>query len=104
MEMARYILSILRTSPMVVMSWGFHNAVALNNGLQFRVNGYKHRGRVQVIYDEGQDLFSVVLLDRNGKETKREDGIYLDCLVNVIDRLVEKTDDYTARVREQYGV
>ena len=104
MEMAKYILAILRTSPMVVMSWGVHNAVALKNGLQFRVNGYKHRGRVQVIYDEGQDLFSVVLLDRNGKETKREDGIYLDCLVNVIDRLVEKTDDYTARVREQYGV
>jgi hypothetical protein len=104
MEMAQYILAILRTAPMVVMSWGFHNAIALDNGLQFRVNGYKHRGRVRVIYDEGLDLFNVVLLDRNGNETKREDGIYLDCLVNVIDRLVEKTEDYAARVRKTYGM
>ncbi len=102
--MAQYILAILRTAPMVVMSWGFHNAIALDNGLQFRVNGYKHRGRVRVIYDEGLDLFNVVLLDRNGNETKREDGIYLDCLVNVIDRLVEKTEDYAARVRKTYGM
>ena len=104
MEMAKYILSILRTSPMVVMSWGFHNAVALKNGLQFRVNGYKHRGRVQVIYDEGQDLFNVVLLDRNGKEAKKEEAIYLDCLVSVIDRMVERTDDYASRVRKTYGI
>ena len=104
MEMSKYILSILRTSPMVVMSWGFHNAVALKNGLQFRVNGYKHRGRVQVIYDEGQDLFNVVLLDRNGKEAKKEEAIYLDCLVSVIDRMVERTDDYASRVRKTYGI
>ena len=104
MEMAKYILAILRTQLMIVFSWGFHNPVALNNGLQFQVNGYKHKGKVQVKYDEGSDLFSVILLDRTGKETRKEEGIYLDCLVNVIDRLVEKTDDYSSRVRSQYGL
>jgi len=104
MEMAKYILAILRSQMMIVFSWGFHNAVALDNGLQFQVNGYKHKGKVQVKYDEGSDLFSVILLDRTGKETRKEEGIYLDCLVNVIDRLVEKTDDYSSRVRSQYGL
>ena len=104
MEMAKYILAILRSQLMIVLSWGFHNPVALNNGLQFQVNGYKHKGKVQVKYDEGSDLFSVILLDRTGKETRKEEGIYLDCLVNVIDRLVEKTDDYSSRVRSQYGL
>ena len=104
MEMAKYILAILRSQMMIVFSWGFHNPVALNNGLQFQVNGYKHKGKVQVKYDEGSDLFSVILLDRTGKETRKEEGIYLDCLVNVIDGLVEKTDDYSSRVRSQYGV
>ncbi|MBQ8069697.1 MAG: hypothetical protein IJ202_02465 [Bacteroidales bacterium] len=104
MEMAKYILAILRSQLMIVFSWGFHNPVALNNGLQFQVNGYKHKGKVQVKYDEGSDLFSVILLDRTGKETRKEEGIYLDCLVNVIDRLVEKTDDYSSRVRSQYGL
>lgn len=102
--MAKYILAILRSQLMIVFSWGFHNPVALNNGLQFQVNGYKHKGKVQVKYDEGSDLFSVILLDRTGKETRKEEGIYLDCLVNVIDRLVEKTDDYSSRVRSQYGL
>jgi len=102
MEMAKYILAILRSQLMIVFSWGFHNPVALNNGLQFQVNGYKHKGKVQVKYDEGSDLFSVILLDRTGKETRKEEGIYLDCLVNVIDGLVEKTDDYSSRVRSQY--
>lgn len=102
--MAKYILAILRSQLMIVFSWGFHNPVALNNGLQFQVNGYKHKGKVQVKYDEGSDLFSVILLDRTGKETRKEEGIYLDCLVDCIDRLVEKTDDYSSRVRSQYGL
>ena len=70
----------------------------------FQVNGYKHKGKGQVKYDEGSDLFSVILLDRTGKETRKEEGIYLDCLMNVIDGLVEKTDDYSSRVRSQYGL
>ena len=89
---------------MVVMSWGFHNAVALENGLQFRVNGYKFQGRVRVLYNAGADLFDVVLLDREGNVAKRENEVYLDCLVDVIDRLVEKTDDYSSRVSNQYGI
>ena len=104
MEMAKYILAILRSQPMVALSWGFHNAVALENGLQFSVQGFKHKGKVQVLYDAGWDLFNVVLQDRTGKETQREEGVYLDCLVDVIDRMVEKTEDYAARVRNQYGM
>lgn len=102
--MAKYILAILRSQLMIVFSWGFHNARAIENGLAFFVQGYKHTGRVEVIYDEGQDLFNVILLDRTGKETKKEEGIYLDCLVDVIDGLVERTDDYATRVRNQYGM
>ena len=49
-------------------------------------------------------MFSVILLDRTGKETRKEEDIYLDCLVDCIDRLVEKTDDYSSRVRSQYGL
>ena len=102
--MAKYILSILRTQPMIVFTWGFHQALALENGLQFRVNGYKFQGRVRVLYNAGADLFDVVLLDRDGNVAKRENEVYLDCLVDVIDRLLEKTDDYVARVGNQYGL
>jgi uracil-DNA glycosylase len=37
MEMAAYILSIFRTQPMIVFSWGFHGTYAIKNGLCFSV-------------------------------------------------------------------
>lgn len=84
MEMAKYILSIFRTQPMIVFSWGFHDAYPIHNGLHFSVNGYLHQGEVEVVYNEGADLFEVRLSDG-----RRETDVYADCLVNVIDRMVE---------------
>ena len=89
MEMAKYILSILRTQPIVVFSWGFHNAHPIRNGLRFSVNGYLHQGEVEVVYNEGADLFVVNTLNADGTIKQQEEDVYLDCLVNVIDSMVE---------------
>ena len=89
MEMAKYILSILRTQPIVVFSWGFHDASPIHNGLRFKVNGYLHQGFVDVVYNEGADLFVVNTLNENGSIKQQETDVYLDCLVNVIDGMVE---------------
>ena len=94
MEMANYIFKILKTDLFVMFSWGFSNPIALEKGLKFKVNGFKHKGWVEVIYDEGMDLFIVNLLKRNGEIKKQVTEVYFDTLVNVIDNLVEKTDDY----------
>ena len=104
MEMAQYILAILRSQLMIVFSWGFHNARAIENGLAFYVQGYKHTGRVEVVYDEGWDLFVVKTINRDGTIKEQQDGIYVDGLVQTIDAMVEKTEDYSARVRNQYGL
>jgi hypothetical protein len=88
MEMARYILSILRTQLIIVFSWGFHSPVAMENGLRFLVDGRQHRGWVEVKYDEGADLFRVRTI-KDGQVCKEETDVYLDCLVRVIDRMVE---------------
>ena len=102
--MAKYILAILRTQLIIVFSWGFHSARALENGLAFYVQGYKHKGRVEVIYDEGWDLFNVRVINPEGSVKEQQEGIYADGLVDCIDRMVEKTDDYAARVRKTYGM
>ena len=97
--MAEYILQILRTQLMIVFSWGFHKPQRLPNdqGLSFMVDGYKYQGRVQVIYNEGADLFDVRL--DNGEIVE---DVYLDQLVNVIDGMVERTDNYTETVTNIY--
>ena len=89
MEMAAYILSIFRTQPIIVFSWGFHNAYPISNGLRFSVNGYLHQGLVDVVYDEGADLFVVNTLNLDCSIKQQETDVYLDCLVRVIDGMVE---------------
>ena len=91
LSMAEYIMAILRSQLMVVFSWGFNSPKRLPNN--------KYQGVVEVRYNEGSDLFEVSLNDG----TKVED-VYLDSLVNVIDNLVEKTNNYRERIEQEYNV
>ena len=100
--MAKYIMQILKTQLMVVWSWGFHNARAIDNGLRFNVQGYKFCGVVEVVYNEGQDLFDVSFI-KGGKVVKTIGGVYFDMLVDTIDYHVEKTADYGQRVKQTYS-
>lgn len=102
--MAQYILSILRMQLMVVFSWGFHSAYAIENGLAFFVNGYLHKGKVEVVYDEGWDLFTVRTINPDGTVKEQQEGVYIDGLVAAIDAMVEKCPDYKERVRKDYGL
>ena len=104
MELAVYILQILRSELMVMFSWGFHNAFVIENGLAFFVNGYLHQGRVEVIYDEGWDLFVVRTVNSDGSVKEQQEGVYADGLVAVIDGMVEKCPNYKDRVRKDYGL
>ena len=101
--MAKYIMTILKTQLMVVWSWGFHQPVAIENGLQFKVQGFKFRGIVEVVYNEGSDLFDLSFVKRN-KVVKSIDGVFFDSLVEVIDDFVEKTADYEQRVAVEYSI
>ena len=99
--MAEYILQILRSQLMVVFSWGFHRPTALpeDRGLSFFVDGFKYKGEVKVIYNDGLDLFEVHL--NNGRV---EEDVYADSLVGVIDGMVERCNHYDARVKSEYRI
>ena len=88
MEMALYILRILRTQPIIVFSWGFHSPIAVNNGLRFLVEGRLHQGWTEVLYDDGADLFRVRTL-KDGAVKEEVSDVYLESLVYVIDKMVE---------------
>ena len=102
MGMAKYIMSILSTQIMVVWSWGFNSPMAVKNGLRFKVQGFKFGGVVEVVYNEGSDLFDVSFI-KAGKVVKTIDGVFFDMLVSVIDNYVEKTSDYEERVKAEYS-
>ena len=103
MDMAKYIMSILKTQLMVVWSWGFHQPVAIENGLLFKVQGFKFRGVVSIVYNEGSDLFDISFIKSN-KVVKSVDGVYFDMLIDVLDDFIERTPDYDKRVAAEYSI
>ena len=98
--MPKYILSILQSQPSIVWSWGAHNWARCQmddkDGLRFSVLGFKYTGDVAVLYDEAEDAFEIVLLNRTSKYVVAP--VYFDELVDRIDDLVERVADYEARV------
>lgn len=104
LEMARYIWSILKTQLTIIMSWGIDldSIKVVSLGIQFHVRGFKHTGYVKIVLDEGKDLFEISLLAENGECVKTLDNVYLDMLVDTIDRAVEKTEDYEMRITELF--
>lgn len=103
MEMANYILRLLKTQLMIVWSWGFNSPIAITNGLKFKVQGFKFKGWVEVMYEEGKDLFKVTFIERNNVVHVVED-VFFDMLVEVIDNVVEKTENYTECVNSEYSL
>lgn len=102
-SMAQYILQIFKHYLTIVWSWGFNTPVAIPNGLKFKVQGYLHKGWVEVIYDEGYDTFTVRTLKRDGSIKQVVEDVYIDGLVEAIDGMVERCENYQQRVQKQYG-
>lgn len=103
MEMAKYILQIFKNQLMIVWSWGFNSPMTIENGIRFKVQGFKFKGWVEVVYNEGTDLFDISYV--KGKNVvKTVEGVFFDMLVDVIDNYVEKTSNYEKRVEKEYSL
>ena len=104
LRLARYIWAILTSQPIILMSWGidFKTVKAIELGLEFHVQGFKHRGLVKVTLNEGLDLFEVSLIDENDKIVNTIESVFCDNLVAVIDDAVEKCENYQERISQEY--
>lgn len=110
-RMASYILELMRYYPAIVMSWGVDSKsyrIATDEegrcGLEFHVQGFKHKGKVKILYDEGSDTFLFHLISESGEIVKTVEDVFLDELVSKIDREVEYVDNYKERICQEYGI
>ena len=103
-ETGQYILSVLGKKLNIVCSWGFDPKTLrpIKYGIEFHVQGFKHKGKVQVRLNEGEDLFEVALVSDAGETVETKESIFLDNLISTIDDAVENVDDYEKRVAEEY--
>lgn len=106
LELARYIWSILKTQITIFMSWGVvpESMKVIEGGLEFHSQGFKHKGKVQIVLDEWKDLFEVHLISENGEKIKTIEDVFLDNLISVVDENIEKTEDYKERICREYGI
>lgn len=106
LELAKYIWTVLKTQITIFMSWGVEpkSMKVIEKGLEFECNGFRHTGKVQIVLDEGKDLFEVHLISENGEKVKTVEDVFLDNLVSVVDENIEKTEDYKERICREYGI
>ena len=107
LRLARYIWTILTSQPIILMSWGvdLKTVKTIELGLEFHVQGFKHRGLVRVTLNEAEDLFEVTLIDdENDTTVDTIQSVFCDNLVAVIDDAVEKTDNYEKSICEEYRI
>lgn len=106
LELAKYIWAVLRMQIAIFTSWGVNpeSMKVIEGGLEFHCQGFKHTGTVQIVLDEGKDLFEVHLISENGEKIKTIEDVFLDNLVSVIDENIEKTEDYKERICREYGI
>jgi len=83
----------MKMNPMV-WSWGAHNWTNLGNKfLVFQVNGHHHKGFVMIGVN-GLDLFDIYLITPKKEVKETIENIYLEDLLEVVDKKVEYISDY----------
>ena len=79
-----------------VASWGAHAwTVHKDMFLRFKVNGHHHKGHVYIVLG-WDDTFTVYFTTTMGKIIDKKEGVYVDVIVEVIDKKVEYIEDYTS--------
>jgi hypothetical protein len=79
---------------MKVWSWGAHAWRTIGNkGFRFAVQGHHHKGHVYVCL-AADDTFTIYFTSRKGTIKDIKTGIYVDMLIDCIDRYVEYIPQY----------
>ena len=86
------IMKILLEQQVIVYSWGITKIKYTNCTLQFNVSGYKYIGKVALAIN--QNTISITLY----KPKRVIQGVQPEKLVNTLDLLIERTEDYKQSV------
>ncbi|WP_366182953.1 hypothetical protein [Flavobacterium ovatum] len=91
MEIAKTIIAQIKfADKWALMAYGSTNYMALpeskeyQGGLQFKVNGFKHKGTVRIQLN-WIDTYTITFLNKKGEVKKEVEDVYCDMLVDVLD-------------------
>ena len=88
---------VFGVNRMKVWSWGANSWTAIENGLAFKVQGFKFKGIVTIVL-MGNDTYTIQFIKAN-KVKKEMSDVYCDEMTDLIDQYVELTDNYKTDVQ-----
>ncbi len=92
LEIAKIIQHQLMTLGKIkVWSWGAHSWAVIENGLEFKVQGFKFKGVVKIVLMPS-DTYTIQFI-KNKKVEKEYSEVYFDQQVPLIDEYVEFTGE-----------
>jgi hypothetical protein len=81
-------------ATVTLMSWGAHDWSACEDQwLRFKVNGFFHKGLVYIALG-WNDTFTIYYTTPTGKIVDIRTEVYIDELVQVLDKRIEFIDEY----------
>ena len=87
-------VNLRRHAFVTVMSWGARAwKVYKDMFLRFMVSGHHHKGHVYIILG-WDDTFTLYYTTSKGKIVDKREGVYVDELIDVIDKRVEYIEQY----------
>ncbi|WP_158729054.1 MULTISPECIES: hypothetical protein [unclassified Flavobacterium] len=91
MEIAKTIIEQIKyADKWALMAYGSKNFLALpeskdfQGGLQFQVNGLKHKGTVRIQL-KWIDTYTILFISKKGDTIKEVKDVYCDMLVDILD-------------------
>lgn len=76
------------------MSWGAHAFTqAKGEWLRMKVEARRHKGHIYILL-AANDTFTVLYTTTRGRIQKIETDVYIDCLIDTIDREIEYVEAY----------
>lgn len=86
--------ALMKNATLIVMSWGAHDwTVNKDQWLRFKVQGYFHKGLVYIALNYN-DTFKIYFTTPSGKIVDIRAEVYVDELVQVLDKRIEFIDAY----------
>ena len=81
-------------SGSIAMSWGLHAPTYYKDKwIRFKVNGHHHKGHVYIAL-AFSDTFTIYYTTTKGTIVDKQEDVYNDQLIEMLDNRIEKIEDY----------
>jgi hypothetical protein len=87
-------MGVLTHNSSIYWSWGVSKKINFaDKGLLMKVSGHHHKGWVLVTLG-WEDLYKVHIISNKGEIKNTYEGIFFDCLTEIIDNRIERVKEY----------